>query len=397
MNILQITKKFPYPVIDGEVIAINNLTKGFADLGHRVTVLALNTQKHYFDSAKLPPNIKAQAKYLAVDINTEVRAGAAFFNLFTTQSYNIERFWSAAFEQKIAETLASQNFDLIVLETIYSMRYIDVIRKHTKAKVALRTHNVEYLIWERLYNEEKKPLKKLYLKLLASRLKRFELEHLNKADLLLPVSEADMAMFKQHGCTIPYHIAPIGYDLSQLQTPAQQSENAVAFIGSLDWMPNREGVDWFMDKVWPKVTAQKPDAKFYLAGRNFPAEVKNMQVPGLVVVGEVEDARQFVSSKAISIVPLFAGSGMRVKIIEAMALGRAIISTTVGAEGINYTNGADIIIANDADTFAAAVLKALNNETLRQSLGQQAQILVNTQYNNHNICMAIIAFCKPYL
>ena len=122
-----------------------------------------------------------------------------------------------------------------------------------------------------------------------------------------------------------------------------------------------------------------------------------MQVPGLVVVGEVADARQFVSSKAISIVPLFAGSGMRVKIIEAMALGRAIISTTVGAEGINYTNGADIIIADDADTFAAAVVKALNNETLRQSLGQQAQLLVNTQYSNHNICMAIIAFCKPYL
>ena len=397
MNILQITKKFPYPVIDGEVIAINNLTKGFAALGHQVTVLALNTQKHYFDSAKLPPDFKAQAKYQAVDINTEVRASAAFFNLFTNQSYNIERFWSAAFEQKIAETLTSQNFDLIVLETIYSMRYIDVIRKHTKAKVALRTHNVEYLIWERLYNEEKQPLKKLYLKLLASRLKRFELEHLNKADLLLPVSEADMAMFKQHGCSIPYHIAPIGYDLSQLQIPAQQSENAVAFIGSLDWMPNREGVDWFMDKVWPKVTAQKPDAKFYLAGRNFPAEVKNMQVPGLVVVGEVADARQFVSSKAISIVPLFAGSGMRVKIIEAMALGRAIISTTVGAEGINYTNGADIIIADDADTFAAAEVKALNNETLRQSLGQQAQLLVNTQYSNHNICMAIIAFCKPYL
>jgi glycosyltransferase involved in cell wall biosynthesis len=397
VNILQITKKFPYPVIDGEVIAINNLTSGFAALGHKVTVLSLNTQKHHFDLENLPAAQKQQADYLAVDIDTSVRPLDAFFNLFTSKSYNIERFWSAQFAQKLAAVLAGQKFDLIIAETIYAMRYIDVIRKNTTAKVALRAHNVEYLIWQRLYKEEINPLKKLYLKLLAERLKTFELEHLNKADLLLPVSNADMQQFKAHDCTIPWHVAPIGYDLNLPDPDELKEENAVAFIGSLDWMPNREGVEWFIKEVWLKVVEQVPDAKFYLAGRNFPEDIKRLNVQGLIVVGEVDDARKFVGSKAISVVPLFAGSGMRVKIIEAMALGRAVISTTIGAEGINYTHGADILIADNAHGFAAAVVKILRSNALRRQLGQQAKQLVNTRYNNLSICSAIIDFCKPYL
>ena len=203
MNILQITKKFPYPFIDGEVIAIHNLTKGFAELNHSVTVLSLNTQKHYFDLQKLPDDIKKLATYEAVNIDTSIKPINAFFNLFTSKSYNIERFYSTAFEQKIAATIAAKNFDFILLEGIYLMRYIDIIRKNTKAKVVLRLHNVEYIIWQRLWQNETNPLKKIYLQLLAKRIKKFELENISKADLLIPVSETDRKIFIEHGCTLP--------------------------------------------------------------------------------------------------------------------------------------------------------------------------------------------------
>ena len=397
VRILQITKKFPYPNIDGEVIAINGLTNGFAQLGHQVTVLALNTNKHYFDVAQLPESRKKMATYLTVDINTDIKVTDAFFNLFTDKSYNVERFYSKEFEAKIASVIAAGNFDFILLEGIYPMRYIEVIRRSTKAKVILRPHNVEYVIWQRLYQHETNPLKKAYLKLLASRMKKFELENVGKADLLIPVSEMDMDIFRAEGCKTPHRTFPIGYDFDTLPAIDTNEENAVAFIGAMDWMPNREGVEWFIANVWPKVRAQVPGAVFYLAGRNFPAEIKQLNVPGIKVVGEVPDARQFVLSKAISIVPLFAGSGMRVKIIEAMTLGRAIIATSVGAESIAYTDGTDILIANDEAGFTQAIVEVLTQPPLRLKLGQNAQQLVSNRYDNRKICSAIIDFCKPYL
>jgi glycosyltransferase involved in cell wall biosynthesis len=397
VRILQITKKFPWPVKDGEVIGIINLTTGFAAQGHQLTVLSLNTKKHYFPPQNLPAGIKNTARFIAVDIDTAVNPFKAFLNLFTFRSYNIERFYSAAFQNKIAELLKQQQFDLILLEGIYLMRYIDTIRANTRAKVLLRPHNVEYIIWQRLCETETNPLKKLYLRLLAKRMKRFELENMNRADIIIPVSETDMNIFLRHGCKLPYMAVPIGYAFDALPPIDEHEENAVAFIGGMDWIPNREGIEWFVNKVWPIVIEQVPAARFYLAGRNFPAEIRNLNVKGVTIAGEVEDAKTFILSKSISIVPLFAGSGMRVKIIEAMALGRAIVSTTVGAESLACTHEKDILIADNAEAFAAAVIKALQNKNIRMQLGKNAQQLIRDKYDNNKLCSAIIDFCKPYL
>jgi glycosyltransferase involved in cell wall biosynthesis len=277
------------------------------------------------------------------------------------------------------------------------MRYIDVIRKSTKTKVLLRPQNVEFVIWERLFETESNWLKKQYLHLLANRMKAFELKNINMADVVVTVSETDLGIFTEYGLKLPATSVPTGYVFDTLPEITAEEENAVAFIGGMDWMPNREGVDWFIKKVWPIVINQLPDAKFYLAGRNFPAEIRNLKVKGLVVVGEVEDAREFILSKSVSIVPLFAGSGMRVKIVEAMALGRAVVSTSVGAESLQYTDGTDILIADDAAVFANAVIKMLSNRHQRIALGKMAQKLVLEVYDNRKICKAILDFSKPYL
>lgn len=406
MKILQITKKFPYPVKDGEVIGILNLTMGFATLGHEVTVLSLNTRKHYFNPKELPASIQKIARFIAVDIDTKLNPAKAFVNLFTNESYNIERFYSKEFEQKIVAILEQEHFDFVLLEGIYLMRYIDILKKTLNAKlptpnselptkIVLRPQNVEYVIWERLRDTETNPLKKWYLALLAKRMKAFEIKQMNQADLLIPVSQNDLDIFKLKGCHLPSIAIPTGYVYDVL--PAIDSgmeENAVAFIGGMDWMPNREGVEWFLEKVWVKVLTQLPHAKFYLAGRNFPDEIRTLQVKGLVIVGEVEDAKAFISSKTISIVPLFAGSGMRVKIVEAMALGRAVISTSIGAESLAYTHGKDILIADDAQTFADEVVRVLSNKTLRLSLGNFAQQLVDEVYDNRKISQRILDFVK---
>jgi glycosyltransferase involved in cell wall biosynthesis len=283
---------------------------------------------------------------------------------------------------------------LILLEGIYLMRYIDVIRRYTRAKVALRPHNVEFIIWERLYQTESNWLKKQYLHLLAKRIKKFEMGHINRADILVPVSSKDLEIFRSYDSSLKGRAFPIGYSFESLPEISDREENAVGFIGGMDWIPNREGIDWFIEKVWPRVIEQIPGAKFYLAGRNFPDEIRNLKVKGLTVVGEVDDAKAFISSKAVSIVPLFAGSGMRVKIVEAMALGRAIISTTIGAESLEYADGRNILIADDAERFASAIINVLEDQKLRMSLGKSAQQLVMDKYDNRKICSELLDFCK---
>lgn len=405
MRILQLTKKFPYPVKDGEVIGIINLTIGFHHHGHTVDVLSLNTNKHYFNPEELPKSVAEIASFTAIDINTDVKIPAAFFNLFSDKSYNVERFYSAEYEAKLFKLLTETKYDFILLEGIYLMRYIDVIRRaqqqselNRKTPVVQRPQNVEYVIWERLANAETNILKRIYLRFLAKRMKRFELGMMNKADLFIPVSQTDLDIFQKYGCTLPAVAIPTGYVFAELpELNVANEQNSVAFIGGMDWLPNREGVEWFLNEVWNRVLLKVPDAQFYLAGRNFPDELKRRTNKGLHIVGEVENAKEFVQGHAVAIVPLFAGSGMRVKIVEAMAWSRAIVSTSVGAESLAYTNDKNILIADNADSFADAIVSVLQNQQKRISLGNEARQLILEKYDNRAISKAIIDFVKQHL
>lgn len=404
MRILQLTKKFPYPVKDGEVIGIINLTIGFHHHGHTVDVLSLNTNKHYFDPEKLPESVARIANFRAVDINTDIKASDAFLNLFTDKSYNVERFYSPGYAALLFKMLTETKYDFILLEGIYLMRYIDVIRQaqqhselNRKTPVVQRPQNVEYVIWERLAAAEKNVLKRLYLRFLAKRIKHFELQMMNKADLFIPVSQTDLDIFQRSGCGIPAVAIPTGYVFDELPEADYGNENnSVAFIGGMDWLPNREGVEWFLSDVWPKVLKQVPDAQFYLAGRNFPNELRQRKEKGLHVLGEVEDAKAFVNAHAVAIVPLFAGSGMRVKIVEAMAWSRAIVSTSIGAESLAYTHDKNILIADTAKDFAQAIVSVLKNPSQRKALGNEARQLILEKYDNRAISKAIIDFVKQH-
>lgn len=404
MRILQLTKKFPYPVKDGEVIGIINLTIGFHHHGHTVDVLSLNTNKHYFNPTKLPKAVADIANFKAIDINTDVKIPAAFFNLFTQKSYNVERFYSKEYEAQLFKLLSETKYDFILLEGIYLMRYIDVIRKaknefeiNRKTPVVQRPQNVEYIIWQRLADAETNFLKRTYLRFLAKRIKRFELQSMNQADLFIPVSQTDLDIFQREGCKLPAVAIPTGYvfdDLPELNVAKET--NSVAFIGGMDWLPNREGVEWFLNEVWARVLVEIPDAQFYLAGRNFPDDLKKRTDKGVRIVGEVENAQEFVNAHAVAIVPLFAGSGMRVKIVEAMALSRAIVSTSIGAESLAYTNGKNILIADTAETFAEAIIRILKDTQKRVDLGKQARQLILEKYDNRAISKAIIDFVKQH-
>lgn len=357
MKILQLCNKFVYPPKDGGAIGIFNYTKAFSSLGCSVTMLAMNTSKHPYDVKKLPEEIKQLAEFITVDVDNAVKPFHALSNLLQNRSYNIARFISSEYNDKLIELLHQNKFDIIQLEGLYLSPYVETIRAFSDAKIVMRSHNIEHEIWERIADNEKNVFKRWYLKILAKQLRTYEISRLNKYDLMTSVTERDAQMLRSFGCELPIHVCPAPYDETVLKVDKSKMEfPSLFYIGALDWMPNVEGLEWFLKNVWQKISEQFPDLKFYIAGRN-ANQIKFPEQKNVVVTGEVENAYDFMNSKAVMIVPLFSGSGIRVKIIEGMALGKTIVSTSLGAEGIPCKDGQNILIADSPELFAEKIAK----------------------------------------
>lgn len=393
MNILQLCSKVPFPPKDGGSIAMDILTQGLIKAGNKVDVLAINTSKHFTDINNVDENYKKITNYQLVFIDTEVKPLDAFLNLFTSKSYNVIRFYSKSFENVLIECLQKNVYDIIQLETLWVAPYLPTIRKYSKAKVVLRSQNIEFMIWERLAIDTKNPLKKWYLKLLAKRLKTYEYKVLNSFDAILTITEIDSNNYKKMGCTIPIYHVPFGIDLQNYKIDQSELVKPSVFhIGAMDWRPNADGINWFLKSIWLKVIEQNKTTKLFLAGRNMPEWLLNFKMENVVIEGEVANSHQFINSKSIMIVPLNSGGGMRVKIIEGMAFGKTIISTAIGAEGIDYTNNTDLIIANTEQEFVDAILKCINNQDFADLLGENARKLAETKYDNQLICNKLTDF-----
>ena len=399
MNILQLCNKIPYPPKDGGCIAMNNLTQGLIDQGHTVKVLTINTKKHFIDIDSLPLDYRSKTNIEAVFIDTEVKATKAFINLFTHKSYNIQRFYSENFEKKLIEILKSETFDIIQFEGLYVSMYVQVTRKYSKAKVVLRAHNVEFKLWERAVELAKNPIKKIYLKLLTKRLKQYELSIVQAFDAITPITKRDEMQFKSAGFLKAMETVPFGMDLEKIteKNPFLHEYPSVFHIGAMDWQPNIEGVNWFLNNVWDKLNAKHPHLKLYLAGRNMSAALKQLNKPNVIIVGEVEDAIDFIQSKGVMIVPLLSGSGMRIKIIEGLALGKTIVTTSIGAEGIDCESNKNCVIADDSNLFADAISKCISEKMFYDEIGKNAKILALEQYNNVDICKRLVKFYRKLL
>ncbi|MCX6297226.1 MAG: glycosyltransferase, partial [Bacteroidetes bacterium] len=229
MKILQICSKIPFPPKDGGSIAMNILTSGLINAGNTVHVLAINTPKQFIKEEEIDENYKKLTSYRSVFIDTSINPLDAILNLFTSKSYNIVRFHSKVFEKVLVERLLSEEYDVIHLETLWVAPYVDVIRKNSKAKIVLRSQNVEFLIWERLAEDTLNPIKKIYLKILSKRLKKYELGMLNKYDAIATITELDSITFNSLGCSIPIIHIPFGIDLEKYKIDISSLEKPSVF------------------------------------------------------------------------------------------------------------------------------------------------------------------------
>jgi glycosyltransferase involved in cell wall biosynthesis len=401
MRILQLCHRIPYPPNDGGNIAMLSLTKALASQRHEIKLLTLNTKKHFVDLASLPNVIRNEYVVEAVNIDTSIKWHKAFLNLFTADSYNINRFYSELFTAKLANVLHQKKYDVVLLESLFMAPYINTIQKNSKAKIVLRAHNVEYIIWERLAVNEKNLIRKKYFELLARRIKRYELETINRIDAILPITASDEAIFKKSGTNKPMLVMPVGVDVNKFGNNKQQTTNnkplSLFHLGAMDWMPNLEGVEWFLKNCWPMIHQPFPALKLFLAGRGFPDDIKNSAPANVICEGEINDAEKYMSDKQLMIVPLLSGSGMRVKIIQGMALGKTIISTSIGAEGINCTDGKNILIANTPEEFLSKINGCINDVAYCTSIGVAAKQLIAEHYSDKAIGERVTAFLEKIL
>ncbi len=388
----------PYPPKDGGSIATFNHIKAFAKLGHQVTVLAMNTSKHYFDTKDLPDEIKELAYFITVRVDNRINPLHAFLNLFTNRSYHVQRFISGEYRRILVSLLKKKTYDIIQLEGLYLSPYVETIREHSRASVVMRSHNVEHEIWERITANKAFSFKNLYLKILSKRLKKYEASKLNKYDLLVPITEKDAHNIKKLGCTKPVFTSQAGIDLELLRPDGVELDFPSLFhIGALDWIPNQEGIKWFLKNIWSKLYISHPNLKFYIAGRGDSSWLEKIKYPNVEILGEIEDAYGFMRSKAIMVVPLFAGSGMRIKIMEGMALGKTIISTTIGAEGIEHVDKENILIANTPSDFITVITKCIENRDMVDKIGRNARKFVENNYDNTKIVKALSVYYQEKL
>jgi glycosyltransferase involved in cell wall biosynthesis len=373
-------------------MAMNSIITGLLEAGHQVKILAVNSEKYHVRESDIPEDYKRKTGIELIDVDLSIKPLAAFLNLFTRKSYHVERFVSEAFKSRLAEVLEKEQFDVVQLEVLYMAPYVETIRQHSKAMVVLRAHNVEHKIWERVAKETRFFVKRWYINHLAKTLKDYELSALETVDGVAAITRKDAALFRKY-CSKPVIDIPFGVYPEQF-TPKYEIEGKPKFyhIGSMNWMPNAEGIRWFIDEVLPKTVEKVPDFVYHLAGRSMPEWLTALKNPHVDVIGEVPDAKEFVASHDVAIVPLLSGSGIRIKIIESMALGKTVITTRVGAEGILYDEDVNIIIAENKAKMVEAIRSLNENPEAAVRIGQAARRLVEETYDNRKIIARLLMF-----
>ncbi len=377
---------------------VSNTAKGLVRLGHQVTLMSLNGKKSYGKN-KVDKELHDKIIYKVHDIDISISIWDMLVNLFSKTSFNIDRYYDPAFEALLVKEIKSNDYDVIQFEGLLVSLYLPAIQRATNAKLIYRAHNIENQVWTRLAQQKSDPFKKAYLQMHARRIKNYELQQLNKFDAITVFTQQDKAVMESYGVNIPVEVLPVGIHLENYQPDVSATEfPSLFFLGSLDWLPNREGMEWFLDNFLTALTEGDLNIKLYVAGSDIPESFDDYEVMGKIFIqGEVDDSLQFINSKSIMIVPLFSGGGMRVKIVEGMAMEKCIISTSLGVEGINFTDGENILIANTRDEFHQAIKRCIKDEKYCRTIGVNARKLVEQQHDNNIVANGLVSFYQSLL
>ena len=393
MKVLQLCHKPPFPPKDGGCIAMHNITEGLLRAGHSVRILTIFTHKHDLELDQLSDSYLNATQIEGVFVDTEINIVDAFSSLITQDSYNISRFFSPDFDRRLIQIMQREAFDIIHLESLFMTPYIGTLRRMSKAPIVLRSHNLEYIIWERLAEGTSNFAKRVYLKYLAKKLKEYEISAVRQVNGIAAISASDSARYREITHEKPTIELPFGIDTAKYPDASFVGSAPTLFhLGAMDWQPNIEALDWFIARIWPIVRGAHPSVQFHVAGKGLNTNSTAFDDARIVVHGEVNSAIDFMKQHSIMVVPLRSAGGIRVKIIEGMACGKAIVSTRVGAEGLNLENNLEIVIADEDESFAQAILALLEAPERITAIGQAARQHALQHFANDTITERLVQF-----
>jgi polysaccharide biosynthesis protein PslH len=293
--------------------------------------------------------------------------------------YSVTKFTSPVISKLIANQLSGGKFDVAVCDFLApSLNFPDQL----PIPCLLFQHNVESALWRRMATTESHPLKKLVYTLESARMSRYERRTISRFHHIIAVSENDRQQMLEMDPECEITVNPTGVDTQQFQVapPSSATPPRIVFTGSMDWEPNIDAVEYFCAQIWPRIVAKFPDALFQIVGRSpFPA-VQRLASKSVQVTGTVLSVTDYLRDATVVVVPLRIGGGTRLKIYEAMAMGKALVSTSIGAEGLSYESGRDLLLADDASAFADAILLLLRDAQVRRRF-EQAAVQLAAQFD----------------
>jgi glycosyltransferase involved in cell wall biosynthesis len=307
-------------------------------------------------------------------------------NLFSKYPYVVDKHYSKKMIEKIKEIARQSKADLVHCEnTPYAINILDTYGLPS----VIMAHNIEAIIWERRYKCAESLLARFYMKKQWEKMQWFEMNHLTRFDELIFVSEEDKEYYLKYGNNTRCNVVDNGVDLEffRKNEKVQEEKNTLVFVGSLDWYPNIDGIRFFIKEIIPILDSKLKEFKFYVVGRNpdkkFTKELECFDT--IEVAASVEDVREYIDKAGVYVVPLRIGGGSRLKILEALSMEKAVISTSVGAEGLNVENNKNICICDSPMEFADKIVELLNDMAERKCLGTRGRELVEKEYSWQNL------------
>ena len=352
MSILYITNKPIYPIIDGGCYAMDSFLNSLLVCESKVKHLTIATQKHPFEFNQYPEKIQEKTRPEAVILDTTFSSWKLLKSLIHNTSYNSDRFYSKEFLSKILSSI-DETTTIIILESSYLLVYLQEIKKIFNGKVFVRTHNVEHLIWQDYVTSSQSIFKKVIFSFIKNRLKKFELSQLNLVDGIISISTKDALCFKNLGLTIPIHTVNVGIDQyysndSHLNFKA----NSFFFLGAFNWKPNIDAAELLIHQIFPLIQATIPNAMLHIAGTFMPDYFHGYSTNSIKIHGKVDDVTSFLLNAGTLVAPITSGSGIRIKILECLALGVPVIGTKTALKGLEESPAFCVNSTNDYVTFS---------------------------------------------
>ena len=379
MKILFLSITIPYPPTDGGRIRVMNLLKQIAKK-NEVTLLALETEPTDREGVAHLHRLGVEVELVPhpprmppLRLRTGIRA------LLKRKPITVARYDLPAFRQKLHSVLAERSFDLVHYEMLHAAQYV----VETDIPSVLSQQNVDSHIWGRLCEQTQHPIRKLLFWWQKRSFSRYERTMSPKFNVVTCVSEIDRDLLQGVCPDQPIEVIPNGVDTGLYQPDPDAEEPAtLIYTGSMDWYPNEDAVIYFAEKILPKIQAEHPDVQFYIVGKSPTEWVEQLaQQQGVIVTGRVDEIKPYIGRATVYVVPLRIGGGTRLKILEAAAMGKAVVSTQVGAEGLHLVDGETIFIADDPSHFADAVNRLITDPALRRQIGEGARQHVEAEYD----------------